>query len=838
MKRRILASFILLGLPVVTAFAQPFVWTGVMGDGNPMTAGNWEAHIPAVPRGDGTETLQFGQVPFLVAPILDTVRFPTMSAQTIRFTEKRPNYTFAGRVTAADPVPTLTVLGDLDFGFGGDITFDATLGVFLPPGQHGVIAESTPGVVLGNVFSIKGPISGPGTFQVAGDRTVALYGNNAHAGTQVVNGTLKLYADGAAGGGPIQITNGSVYVFSPASVANVLFSSASNRVDFVSDAAAQSFRGSITGPGSVWKEDRAILTMTGNNAYTGGTSVQGGSLVAGPGTTAAFGTGTIGIIGDILAPSIVAAADGARIENLISMGSLAIRPGTVPSGPVILAGTGFMRYAVLTDNATIAPGDAGGNAVGTLSVGSLTFSGGSTYEWNVAGPAASDRIVLTGQGGGLVTATAASPFILRLVSLAASGVPGRAPGFSRQVYDWDIISGTLDGFSPSKVMVDTSRFSSDAGAGQFSVNQTATGLRLTFTPDGLGPSPRIAVAPSRILAAGNGFTLTASADNPVTSYRWFRNGSLIAGAGGASYNVSAATVSDAGAYTVEVTGAEGVATSDPANLVITPTRLSALSVRSIAGAGSNTLVAGLVVNGASRKDIMVRAIGPSLAQPQYGSLAGVLSQTLLSTYTASGTTAFLPLHSLRWTGDAAMVEAASRVGLAPLAAPSDDSVFMSSVAPGVYTTQVTNQLSGLALMEVYDLGTATDRSRLTALSVRSSVGPGDRVLIVGFIVSGTAPLRLVLRGLGPALIASGISGTLVDPVLGVYSGGTLVVSNNDWGGGTGLAAAFAGVGLPALAAGSTDAALLVTLAPGVYTAQLSGAGTGTGVGLLEIYEAP
>jgi autotransporter-associated beta strand protein len=588
----------------------------------------------------------------------------------------------------------------------------------------------------------------------------------------------------------------------------------------------------------VVKEDRATLTVTGNNPYVGNTSVTGGSLVAGPGTTIPFGTGTISVSGSILAPSVIAAAEGARIENPITMGSLAIRAGTVPSGAAILAGTGFIRSAGLSDSGMIAPGDAVGNATGSLAVGNLTFAGGSTYEWNVASPGDFDRVVLNGTGTGSVTATPASPFVIRIVSLAAPSLPGPATGFGAQVYDWEIVTGNLAGFSPTKVFLDTSRFSCNAGSGQFAVSQTATGLHLTFTPDGLGASPRIAVAPNRVLAAGNRVVFTASADTQVSAYRWFRNGALIAGAVGAQYTIEAATVADAGAYAVEITGPGGTSTSNPADLTVTPTRLSALSVRSVAGAGSNTLVAGLVVNGTSRKDIIVRAIGPSLALPQYGSLTGVLSQTSLSLFTSGSTQAFLPIRSLRWSGDPAVIASASRVGLAPLAAPSDDSVFTGMVAPGVYTTQVTNQLPGLALMEVYDLGTAADRSRMTALSVRSSVGSGDQVLIVGFVVSGTAPLRLVLRGLGPALVASGISGTLADPLLGIYSGSALVASNNDWGGGAALASAFAGVGLPALPVGSTDAALLVTLPPGVYTAQLSGVAGGTGVGLLEIYEAP
>ncbi|MBP7372160.1 MAG: hypothetical protein KA923_04950, partial [Opitutaceae bacterium] len=67
---------------------------------------------------------------------------------------------------------------------------------------------------------------------------------------------------------------------------------------------------------------------------------------------------------------------------------------------------------------------------------------------------------------------------------------------------------------------------------------------------------------------------------------------------------------------------------------------------------------------------------------------------------------------------------------------------------------------------------------------------------------------------------------------------TLVGENDDWDGSTDTAALFAAAGMGKLTVGSKDAVLVLTLAPGVYTAQVSGVGATTGVGLVEIYEAP
>ena len=98
---------------------------------------------------------------------------------------------------------------------------------------------------------------------------------------------------------------------------------------------------------------------------------------------------------------------------------------------------------------------------------------------------------------------------------------------------------------------------------------------------------------------------------------------------------------------------------------------------------------------------------------------------------------------------------------------------------------------------------------------------------------------MLIRGIGPALSAFSVSGVLANPRLDLYRGATLMQSNDDWGGTAALSNAFTQVGAFALSSGSSrDAALLVTLAPGSYTAQVSGVGGTTGVALVEVYEMP
>jgi hypothetical protein len=158
---------------------------------------------------------------------------------------------------------------------------------------------------------------------------------------------------------------------------------------------------------------------------------------------------------------------------------------------------------------------------------------------------------------------------------------------------------------------------------------------------------------------------------------------------------------------------------------------------------------------------------------------------------------------------------------------------------GSYTVQISGVTgTGIALAELYDTAPAIG-ARLANVSARAQVGTGGGILIAGFAISGNVPKQVLIRGVGPALAGFGVAGTLTDPRLDLYRGTTVVQSNDNWGGGTALTAAFSRTGAFALSnAASRDAALLVTLAPGSYTAQVSGVNSTTGVALVEVYEVP
>jgi beta-glucanase (GH16 family) len=137
--------------------------------------------------------------------------------------------------------------------------------------------------------------------------------------------------------------------------------------------------------------------------------------------------------------------------------------------------------------------------------------------------------------------------------------------------------------------------------------------------------------------------------------------------------------------------------------------------------------------------------------------------------------------------------------------------------------------------------TSSGSSNLINISSKGFVGTGGNVLIDGFVINGSAPQTVLVRASGPALAAApfDIAGSLPDPKLQLYSGGTVIGENAGWGGNPQITAAAATVAaFPWSHPSSSDSALLMTLTPGAYTAILSGASGDTGVSILEVYAVP
>jgi hypothetical protein len=112
------------------------------------------------------------------------------------------------------------------------------------------------------------------------------------------------------------------------------------------------------------------------------------------------------------------------------------------------------------------------------------------------------------------------------------------------------------------------------------------------------------------------------------------------------------------------------------------------------------------------------------------------------------------------------------------------------------------------------------------------VETGNNVLIGGFIVTGTQPKRLILRAIGPSLPVVGV---LADPILELRNSlGELISSNNDWR--SDQETEINATGIPP--GNDLESAIVATLPANgsAYTAIVSGANDGTGVGLVEVYD--
>src|SRR5207302_978862 len=166
------------------------------------------------------------------------------------------------------------------------------------------------------------------------------------------------------------------------------------------------------------------------------------------------------------------------------------------------------------------------------------------------------------------------------------------------------------------------------------------------------------------------------------------------------------------------------------------------------------------------------------------------------------------------------------------------------LAPGNYTAVVSsaNGGTGVALVEVYDLSAATTGQKLFNISTRANAGTGLNTLAAGFVINGVVPKRLLIRAVGPGLTQLGVPGALTGTQLQVISSANQIVAQNTgWGtspDASAIATAATQVGAFPIVAGSGDSAVIVSLPPGNYTANLNPVGTPGGIAILEVYELP
>ena len=261
----------------------------------------------------------------------------------------------------------------------------------------------------------------------------------------------------------------------------------------------------------------------------------------------------------------------------------------------------------------------------------------------------------------------------------------------------------------------------------------------------------------------------------------------------------------------------------------TPSQALNISSRSHVASGDNVMIGGFIITGNAAKEVIVRAIGPSLQQ---FNVPNPLADPVLELH---GSTGELIASNDNWKQtQQALIESTHL-------APTNDleSAIVATLQPGAYTAIVSGQggAGGIGLVEVYDLDLAA-ASKLANISTRSFVQTGDNRLIGGFILgSNGGAANVIVRAIGPSLTQAGISNALADPTLELRdSNGALLLADDNWQDDPDQAAQIKASGLAP--SNPLESAISTNLVPGAYTAIVAGKDGGTGIGLVEVYNIP
>jgi sugar lactone lactonase YvrE len=364
---------------------------------------------------------------------------------------------------------------------------------------------------------------------------------------------------------------------------------------------------------------------------------------------------------------------------------------------------------------------------------------------------------------------------------------------------------------------------------------------------------------SQSVTSGQNASFSVSVPGSPVTYQWqtsvdagatwtgVSNNATFSGATAATLTLTSPAISMSGdLFRVQLANAAGTNTSGNATLTVSggsvgggpPTggaRLINLSIRSFVGSGTNTVIVGFYISGSGSKELLIRADGPTLGS--FG-VTGVLANPQITLFNSASAAIGT---DTAWGGSAALANVFASVGAFALPPASADSALFLPLPAGANTVLVggVNGTSGIALAELYDADGGNPPTQLTNVSARAFSGTGSAILTAGFVIGGSGTETLLIRGIGPGLTQFGVGGVLGSPqVLLFDSTGTQIGSNTGWGGTPALVAAFAQVGAFSLPAGSADSAMIVTLPSGLYTVEVAGTNSSTGVALIEVYEIP
>ncbi len=241
--------------------------------------------------------------------------------------------------------------------------------------------------------------------------------------------------------------------------------------------------------------------------------------------------------------------------------------------------------------------------------------------------------------------------------------------------------------------------------------------------------------------------------------------------------------------------------------------------------GNSVLIGGFIIGGTGNKDVVLRALGPTLGQL---GVIGFMGDPTLDLRNGSGTS-IATNDNWKSTQQAEIMA----TGKAP---PNDlEPAIRQSLAPGNYTAIVSgkNSTTGVALVEAYDIDKKINPT-LTNISTRGFVDVGQNVMIAGFI-SGNGIVKVIVRVLGPTLTQFGVTNVLADPVLDVRDAqGNSLATNDNWADTQQAEIQASGKAPP----NSKESAIIIVRPAGNTTAIVTGKNNTTGNALVEVYVLP
>jgi hypothetical protein len=448
-------------------------------------------------------------------------------------------------------------------------------------------------------------------------------------------------------------------------------------------------------------------------------------------------------------------------------------PGTVDTGNLQLSGTPTTA-GVYSVQITVWEFAGGGGNSQVFSY-SLTVTGGAATAPSITTQPQSQTVGV----GGIATFT-----------VGASGSP--APTFQ-----WNKSGAPINGATSGTLTLNNVQVGDAATYTAVATNSagttTSSGAVLTVST---ATAPVITTQPvSQSVTAGGTATFTFTVTgNPAPAIQWKKGATNITGANGATLSLNNVQATDAATYTAVATNSAGTATTNGAVLTVTASTLPVITL-----------------------------------QPQ-GHTVATGSSVVFGVGVSGGGLAY------QWKKGGVAISGATSIQYLLSNAQGSDA--------GSYTVTATNG-SGSVTSNAAVLGVVAsgDPGRLINASVRIVSGLVNDTLFVGFVVGGagtSGSKQLLIRGIGPTLTNFGVPGAMVDPILEIYPQGVTVpsLSNDNWAGDATVLAVGNAVGAFALPSGtSKDAALVTTLAGGVYSAKVFGANATTGTVLAEVYDA-